>query len=66
MPYIDTLPPYELLLTSLNFNTDEMPYLRGTNLFAATNARMEDLVREHEKCLVIFQQCSKVTELYTL
>lgn len=50
LPYLETLPPAQLLTTPLTFNDEELDLLKGTNLYGATTDRKRDIIEQHSRC----------------
>ena len=50
-PYLDTLPPLDLLRTPLHFSAEELDALKGTNLYGATIDRRRIWEAEWAQCL---------------
>ncbi|KAG8897407.1 hypothetical protein FRB99_008167 [Tulasnella sp. 403] len=59
MPYLDSLPPHQLLSSSLTFNSNELKLVKGTNLLGATQSRKDELLREHQDCQSVFTQSDR-------
>ncbi|KAF8897792.1 SET domain protein [Infundibulicybe gibba] len=49
-PYLDSLPPANLLRTSLYFTKEELEYFKGTNLYGATLDRERHWIAEWSQC----------------
>jgi hypothetical protein len=50
-PYLDMLPPSDMLLTTMYFTQEELNLLRGSNLYQATATRRQEWETEWESCL---------------
>ncbi|KAG8894277.1 hypothetical protein FRC00_009207 [Tulasnella sp. 408] len=55
-PYLETLPPLQLLSTSLTFSDAEMELLKGTNLYGATIDRRNELLEQCQQCQSVFKR----------
>ncbi|KAG9051267.1 hypothetical protein FS837_009533 [Tulasnella sp. UAMH 9824] len=55
-PYLETLPPLQLLSTSLTFSNAEMELLKGTNLYGATIDRRNELLEQCQQCQSVFKR----------
>ncbi|EUC67063.1 SET domain protein [Rhizoctonia solani AG-3 Rhs1AP] len=50
-PYLDMLPPSNVLLTTMYFSQEEMDLLKGSNLYQATITRNQEWRAEWQACI---------------
>ncbi|KAG1888643.1 hypothetical protein F4604DRAFT_1714160 [Suillus subluteus] len=66
LPYLESLPPEDAPLTSLQFTPSELETFRGTNIYCATHDRQESWSTEWNKCRTFIHTIdADWTERYT-